>query len=244
LVLFAIVSYYNRNKSRLESEKFQTSAVSDEKQTGGPMSPGAYAAAMPRAHDQRIKGAPSGYEEYASPPRPVMANDPTPTLKPRTQGDGSKMEGFTSGGGGAGGGSSIDGVMPMDPMDTEQYRPVDFGQTSSSTDYNSCYPSDSQYRVDQLLPKDAANTKWAQVNPAGQGDVKDQQFLTSGYHIGVNTVGTSLRNPTYDIRGEIPNPRVHVSPWNQSTIGPDLNKRVLEGFDQPMACRASGVVAA
>lgn len=248
LVLFAIVSYYNRNKTRLESEKFSTSA-SDSAQSGGNgsdaavnnLSPGAYAAAMPRAQNHRIKDAPDGYKTFNSPSGPVSANEDGPGARGSYlkscdgtntgSGDGMR-EGFTN---------SADNVKPLDPLETEQYRPVDFGNSASkNNEVNTCYPSDSQYRVDELLPKDAANTKWAQVNPAGQGDVKDQNFLTAGYHVGVNTVGTSLRNASHDIRGEIPNPRVNVSPWNQSTIGPDLNKRVLEGFDQPIACRGAG----
>ena len=90
-----------------------------------------------------------------------------------------------------------------------------------------CYPRD-RLTADDLLPKDAANSKWAQVNPAGQGDVKDQNFLTAGYLTGINTVGSSLRNANYQLRSDPPNPQLNVSPWNQTTIEPDLNHRPLE----------------
>lgn len=80
----------------------------------------------------------------------------------------------------------------------------------------------------ELLPKDAANSAWAKANPAGQGDVMDQNFLTAGYHIGFDTQGSSLRNPNYDIRSTPINPRYRVSIWQQSTIDPDLNRRPLE----------------
>lgn len=33
---------------------------------------------------------------------------------------------------------------------------------------------------------------------------------------GINTIGSSLKNPTYDIRGNIPNPKFAVSPWGNS----------------------------
>ena len=83
-------------------------------------------------------------------------------------------------------------------------------------------------KPEDLLPKGSSNSKWAQANPAGQGDVKDQNYLTAGYHVGFNTKGSSLRNPSHDIRATIPNPRKNVSPWNQTTIEPDLNRLPLE----------------
>ena len=69
---------------------------------------------------------------------------------------------------------------------------------------------------------------WAQVNPSGQGSLADQNFLTSGFHIGINTVGQSLRNANRQIRSEPLNPQVKVSPWLQTTIEPDINRRPLE----------------
>ena len=90
-----------------------------------------------------------------------------------------------------------------------------------------CFPKD-KLTPEDLLPKDAANSEWAQVNPAGQGDVKNQNFLTAGYHVGINSVGSTLRNANMQIRSEMPNPQVKVSPWMQSTIEPDFNRKALE----------------
>ena len=73
-----------------------------------------------------------------------------------------------------------------------------------------------------------ANSKWAQVNPAGQGELGDQNFLSAGYHIGVNTVGQSLRNANLQLRSEPANPQLNVGPWNQSTITSDMQRRPLE----------------
>jgi hypothetical protein len=90
-----------------------------------------------------------------------------------------------------------------------------------------CFPKDKLSAQD-LLPNDAANSEWAQVNPAGQGDVQNQNFLSAGYHVGINSVGSTLRNANLQIRSEPPNPQVKVSPWLQSTIEPDLNRQPLE----------------
>lgn len=98
--------------------------------------------------------------------------------------------------------------------------------SGAGADGASCYPRDRLTATD-LLPKNAANTKWAQANPAGQGDVKDQNFLTAGFHIGIDTQGQSLRNANLQLRAEPSNPQQVVSPWNQSTITPDVNRKPL-----------------
>jgi len=90
-----------------------------------------------------------------------------------------------------------------------------------------CFPKD-KLTPEELLPMDAANSEWAQVNPTGQGNVKNQNFLTSGYHMGINSVGSTLRNPNLQLRSEPANPREKVGPWMQSTIDPDLNRKPLE----------------
>jgi|UniRef100_A0A6C0BQB9 hypothetical protein len=120
--------------------------------------------------------------------------------------------------------SSSKNAVPSEPESNQNYKPVN--QTGEKLPKD-CFPKD-KLTAEDLLPKDAANSKWAQVNPAGQGDLKDKNFLNAGYHTGVNTVGTSLRNANRQIRSEPPNPQVKVSPWNQTTIESDLNRRPLE----------------
>jgi len=89
-----------------------------------------------------------------------------------------------------------------------------------------CYPK-NQLAPQELLPNDP-NSKWAQVNPMAAGDIAGKNFLNAGALIGVNTVGQSLRNSSWDLRSEPPNPQVVVSPWLQSTIEPELSRRPLE----------------
>jgi hypothetical protein len=52
--------------------------------------------------------------------------------------------------------------------------------------------------------------------------------MTTKHHIGVNTVGQTLRNANRQLRSEPPNPQVKVSPFLQTTIGPDTNRKPLE----------------
>ena len=118
--------------------------------------------------------------------------------------------------------------MPCDPA-SSGVRGVDFPRSSEQDENlpNDCFPKDRLVAED-LLPKDGANEKWARVNPAGQGDVDDKNYLSAGYLTGINTVSGTLRNANLQIRSEPPNPRARVSVWQQSTIEPDLNRRPFE----------------
>uniref|UniRef100_A0A6C0IJ63 Minor capsid protein P11 C-terminal conserved region domain-containing protein n=1 Tax=viral metagenome TaxID=1070528 RepID=A0A6C0IJ63_9ZZZZ len=78
-----------------------------------------------------------------------------------------------------------------------------------------------------LLPKDT-NSQWAQLNPAGSADFKNVNLLKAGYNIGIDTVGSSLRNANLQVRSEPPNPTTVVSPWLNTTIEPDLMRAPLE----------------
>lgn len=116
-------------------------------------------------------------------------------------------------------------VKASEPLSNEDYKAVDFQTTNQLP--SECYPRD-KLTADDLLPKDAANSKWAEMNPAGQGDVRDKNFLNAGYHIGIDTVGQSLRNANYQLRSDPPNPKLPVGPWNQTTIEYDQGRRYFE----------------
>ncbi len=116
-------------------------------------------------------------------------------------------------------------VLPTEDKDTEDYRAVDFEITRDSSD---CYPRD-RLTTEDLLPKDAANSKWAQNNPASQGSVGDQNFLNAGSHFGIDTVGQSLRNANLQLRSDPPIPKIEgISPWMNTTIDYDSNRRPFE----------------
>lgn len=93
--------------------------------------------------------------------------------------------------------------------------------------FEGCFPRQKELKPDELLPRDM-HSKWAEVNPVGQGMLMDRNFLDAGHHVGINTVGQSLRNANYSLRSEIPNPQNKVSPWMQSTIDPDVGRKPLE----------------
>ena len=79
----------------------------------------------------------------------------------------------------------------------------------------------------ELLPK-GGDDQFSKLNPMGAGDLKNVSLLKAGHHIGINTVGQSLRNANLQLRSEPANPQLNVGPWNQSTISADTMRRPLE----------------
>lgn len=118
---------------------------------------------------------------------------------------------------------NTDAVKPADDTPVPAYRQVDYN-TNLPAD---CFPKD-RLTAEDLLPADAANSKWAQVNPAGQGDVSNQNFLTSGWAIGINTVSGSLRNANLQLRSEPPNPRSNWPIMNSTIVSDAVLRRPLE----------------
>ncbi len=111
--------------------------------------------------------------------------------------------------------------QPAQESGNEVYSDVIGG--GSSAGFSGDMPQDPS----ELLPKDT-NSQWAQLNPAGKGDLANINLLKAGYHIGIDTVGQTLRNANLQIRSEPPNPQVNVGPWNQSTITPDFLRSPFE----------------
>ena len=81
-----------------------------------------------------------------------------------------------------------------------------------------------KYDAKDFLPKEI-NSEWFDTDfSQAKYNVNDDKLInTERYVIGINTVGQSLKNATYDIRGTVPNPKFTVSPWNNSTYEPDFN---------------------
>ena len=78
----------------------------------------------------------------------------------------------------------------------------------------------------ELLPVEE-NDKWFQ-NPNSKFNLMEAVNLEiPEIKIGIDTVGQSRKNATYDLRSAPPNPKFVVSPWSNSTIEPDYNTKPL-----------------
>ena len=121
---------------------------------------------------------------------------------------------------------SSDGIAASEPLgqNEAQQAVTGLGRTPST-----CYPQ-QKLKPEDLLPTDEnkAIQEFNIAKPVGEGILQGVNMLDSTYHVGVNTVGQSLRNANQQLRSEPPNPQVNVSPWMNTTIGPDLPRRPLE----------------
>ena len=114
------------------------------------------------------------------------------------------------------------GVQPSQPLGQNEV----FASTQGN-DMHEMHSGSHIQNPAELLPKDS-NSQWAQLNPSGKGELANVNLLKAGYHIGIDTIGSSLRNANLQIRSEPPNPQVYTGIWNQTTITPDFFRVPLE----------------
>jgi len=119
------------------------------------------------------------------------------------------------------------GVVPAEPLGQNEVFASANGTKTSMPGIPSSCSSPNVQNPAELLPKDS-NSQWAQLNPSGKGELSNINLLKAGYHIGIDTIGQTLRNANLQIRSEPPNPQLSVGPWNQSTIEPDFMRPPLE----------------
>jgi hypothetical protein len=79
----------------------------------------------------------------------------------------------------------------------------------------------------ELLPNDA-NSQWASLNPVNQSSPQMPDLLQAGYHIGLDTIGQTMKNANQQLRSDPVISKSDIGPWNQSTIEPDMMRVPLE----------------
>lgn len=124
----------------------------------------------------------------------------------------------------AGGNGVAQAAAPMGQ--NEQFAQVQGIQGQAAGLPPSCNAGASLQAGD-LLPKDS-NSQFQQLSPNGANGLQNVNLLKAGYHAGIDTVGSSLRNANLQVRSEPPNPTTKVSPWMNTTIEPDLMRVPLE----------------
>lgn len=135
---------------------------------------------------------------------------------------------YKNGGGQKKQSSGPNGVQPAQPLgQNETFSSVNGISTPNMGLPSSCSKPNIQ-NPSELLPKNSSNNQWAQLNPSGKGELANVNLLKAGYHIGIDTIGQTLRNANLQIRSEPPNPQLYVGPWQQSTIQPDFLRVPLE----------------
>ena len=109
-------------------------------------------------------------------------------------------------------------IQPSEEDIKGDFKSVDFADSRIAP---GCFPRDRLQATD-LLPQEAVDPKFTEVNPPVPGELEAKNFLTAGYTLGIDTIGSSLRNASYDLRSSPPNPSVVVSPWIQKLAHTNL----------------------
>lgn len=86
------------------------------------------------------------------------------------------------------------------------------------------YTKDELMDSSLLLPGQVSNKLKKEFNlPPEVVKLSNTNLITVNKSVGVNTVGSSLRNASHDIRGDELVSKSYQGPWNMSTIEPDMN---------------------
>ncbi len=109
------------------------------------------------------------------------------------------------------------------PYNYNEYDNCDFSYKKKS--FTKKTPDDIKdlFDVQKMLPQEIEEDWFDVETLQSTKKIKGTHLIHPKIHMGVNTIGSSLKNATHDPRGDIANPKINVSPWNNSTIEPDTN---------------------
>lgn len=116
-----------------------------------------------------------------------------------------------------------DNFIPVDESNDKFAVFKSKGKNTCGSNQN-CEPEDL-FDVDKYLPQEV-NDDWFEVQPEPIS-VKNRHLINVTKPIGINTIGTSLKNASWDIRGTPSCPKQVISPWLQSSIEADINLKPL-----------------
>jgi hypothetical protein len=113
----------------------------------------------------------------------------------------------------------------------DKYSPIDESNEGSPSPINienNKGTEKEKYDIDGYLPKEKEKDWFETIEAV---DVKNSHLINIYRPIGANTIGSSHKNSTYDLRGtdSAVCPKFVVSPWNQSSIEPDRSMKSLCG---------------
>lgn len=121
------------------------------------------------------------------------------------------------------------GVNPVLTVEKPSFLEVKDIKTSVNND-NLCNSSTAM-DPSELLPKTEGQPMMgAELVSATNQALKETShiLMDAGFHNGINTVGSSLRNANLQLRSEFAIPKTNVGPWSQSTIEADEYRRPLD----------------
>ncbi len=116
-----------------------------------------------------------------------------------------------------------DGFLPND-AENQDFAVFRTNKQEKCGGNQDCSPEEL-YDVQKYLPQEV-NDDWFDLVPEAIS-VKNRHLINITKPIGVNTIGSSKKNASYDIRGAPSCPKYVVSPFLNSSIEPDNNLKPL-----------------
>lgn len=113
------------------------------------------------------------------------------------------------------------------PFSPDVHDPRDFSYKRNRFTRRTPEDIEDQFNIDAYLPQERRQDWFDTVPLRSTRRIRGTHLAHPKVHMGVNTIGSSLRNGSHDLRGDIPNPKINVSPFLISTIEPDTNIRGL-----------------
>lgn len=113
------------------------------------------------------------------------------------------------------------------PFSDDDYDGRDFSYKKKAFSRRTPEDIKDLFDIDKMLPKEIEADWYDTVPLECTKKLSGTNLIHPKTHMGVNTVGSSMKNATHDIRGDVPNPKLYVSPWNISSIEPDTNIKGL-----------------
>jgi hypothetical protein len=125
--------------------------------------------------------------------------------------------------------ATLDGSGGQSPLFSSEFQAVNI-ENSRANSISACAQNKPNFIATSLLPKPEIPGQKTWDIGAPQNVLATQNFLSATQQIGTDTILSSNRNASRDIRNTIPNPISIVSPWMNTTITPDLERRPLDCF--------------
>lgn len=83
---------------------------------------------------------------------------------------------------------------------------------------------EEKFNSSALLPKENNNDWFDTCADTTKGlSIKNRHLINTNRPMGVSTISTQRKNPSYDVRGNPANPKYVVSPFLNSSYEPDIN---------------------
>jgi len=115
--------------------------------------------------------------------------------------------------------------MPNDETNGNYVSYVPNSNRETCGSNQNCEPEDL-FDPEKVLPQQI-NPQWFEVMPEPIS-VKNRHLIPIAKPIGINTIGSSMKNASYDVRASPACPKMPISPFLNSSIEPDVNIKPWE----------------